>query len=77
MFGLNGRSFFSNIFGHLRIHFSRKKFHELKGLDLNRTIEIVKNSNAHVIGVCEILEGQEKELKKRLGEIRYKYVFFW
>jgi endonuclease/exonuclease/phosphatase family metal-dependent hydrolase len=76
MFGLNGKSFFSNLLGHYRIHLraDSDKFWSMTSLD--RTIRIIKKSNADVVAICEILEGQENELKSKLKKIGYNYIYF-
>ena len=76
MFGLNGKSLFSNILGHWAIHFQSNPKQIWKRINLERTIEIIKKSKADVVGVCEILEGQHEDFKKMLNKIGYKYVIF-
>lgn len=76
MFGLDGRSFLSNLLGHWAIHFQSNPEEIYKRINLNRTIEIVKKSRAEIIGICEVLEGQERILSRKLKKIGYKYVSF-
>ena len=76
MFGLNGKSFVSNILGHWAVHFQSNPKQIFKRINLERTIEIVKKSNADIIGICEVLEGQHEQFRKMLNEIGYKWVYF-
>ncbi len=76
MFGLNGKSFFSSIAGHWAIHFQGDKERIWARTNLDRTMDIIRKSNADIIGICEILEGQEDELKEKLKKIGYKYIHF-
>jgi len=76
MFGLDGRSFWSTLVGHWAIHLQRNKKRIWKRTNIDWTIETIKKSKADVVGICEIIEGQEKELRKGLGELGYKYIHF-
>jgi endonuclease/exonuclease/phosphatase (EEP) superfamily protein YafD len=76
MFGLDGKSMVSNILGHYYIHFQKNPEKALKRTDIGRTIDIVQRSRADVVGICEILEGQDEELKEKLGKLGYGFVFF-
>jgi len=76
MFGLNGKSFFSTLIGHWAVHFQGNPEKIWKRNDLGRTMEIVKESNADVIGICEVLEGQYEQMRDRLMELGYGYVYF-
>lgn len=76
MFGLNGKSFWASILGHYRLHFSYDSGRFWEMTDINRTVEIVKKSGADVVGICEILQGQEEELKSKLKKIGYNYIYF-
>lgn len=76
MFGLDGRSLLSNLLGHWAIHFQSniKRIHDRVNFD--RTINIIKKSNADIIGICEVLEGQHEYFKELLNKIGYRWVFF-
>lgn len=76
MFGLDGRSLFSNFIGHYLIHFQNNINKIWERTNIGNTIDIIKNSKADIIGICEILQGQEKELKKGLKKAGYRYVYF-
>ncbi|MBS3092264.1 endonuclease/exonuclease/phosphatase family protein [Candidatus Pacearchaeota archaeon] len=76
MFGLNGRNLFSNLAGHYSIHYMRNSKSVYKSAKISRTLDLVSRSNADVVGICEVLEGQEVELGKGLRETGYDYVFF-
>ena len=43
---------------------------------MERTIAIIRKANADIIGICEVLEGQEEELMEKLRKLGYNYVFF-
>ncbi len=66
MFGLNGKSFLSNLFGHWAVHYQKNPEKVFSRTDLNPTFEIVDKSDADVVGIVEVLEGQEKQLKNKL-----------
>ena len=76
MFGLNGRNLVSALKGNLSMYSPLNPKDEISGADINRTIEVITASKADVIGICEILEGQEKELKDKLFDLGYKHVYF-
>lgn len=76
MFGLDGRSLLSNLLGHYRVHFKKDSPVLWKMINLKRTIEMVKQSRADIIGVAEVLQGQEKELERGLKRLGYKYFHF-
>ena len=76
MFGLNGRSFLSNIAGHWAVHYQGDVEKVWKRVDLKETLKTVKRSRADVIGICEVLEGEEKELKRGLKILGYNYIYF-
>lgn len=76
MFGLNGRSFFSSMGGHYFVHFQKDPKKVEKFVNLNETLEIVGKSKADILGICEISEGQEKDICKGLRKLGYKYFYF-
>ena len=76
MFGLNGRSLFSYLIGHWAVHYQKHPQRIWKRTDIGKTLKIVEKSNADVIGICEVLEGQEKFLEDGLKKLGYKYVYF-
>ena len=76
MFGLNGRSFWANLAGHWAVHYQADPEKVWKRSDLRETIKTVKKVNADILGVIEILEGQEKKIVKELKKIGYKYFYF-
>jgi len=75
MFGLNGRSLISNITGHYLVHWQKdpKKVHKIANLE--ETINMVEKPNADILGICEIYEGQEKELCNGLKKLGYEYFY--
>ena len=76
MFGLNGRSLFSNILGHYYIHYQKNPEKVFSRTNLNSTFEIIKKSEADFIGICEVYEGQENEIQQGLKKLGYKYFYF-
>ena len=76
MFGMNGKSFFSNLLGHWAVHYQSKRERVYSKTNLERTIKIIRKANVDIVGVCEVLEGQEKELKEDLEKLGYKMVYF-
>lgn len=76
MFALNGKSPLANLIGHWAVHFQSNEENIWKRTDINRTIDVINKSKADVVGITEILEGQEKELAAKLNELGYKYLFF-
>lgn len=76
MFGLNGRSFWKNVVGHWAVHYQKDEKKVFARTDLVENIILIKKSNADLIGICEIYEGQENELSKGLNKLGYKYLYF-
>ncbi len=76
MFGLDGRYFWSNIIGHYYVHFNSNPERAWGRVDFGGTIKTVKKANADILGIIEILEGQEKDMIKRLRKLGYKYFYF-
>ncbi len=76
MFGLNGKSFWSNIKGHYYVHFQSNPEKVWERVDLQGTIKTVSKSHADILGIIEVLEGQEKEIVKKLKKLGYNYFYF-
>jgi len=76
MFGMNGQNLFSLLKGHWLVHFQRFRRERNVKANLEKTVEILKESNADVVGISEVLEGQEEKLTERLKRLGYDYVFF-
>lgn len=76
MFALNGESIWDHLRGHIAIHYQKNPERVYEKANLDNTINLIKASQPDVIGICEILEGQEKELKSKLNKIGYNYVYF-
>lgn len=76
MYALNGKSAISNILSHYTINLQGDDDKIKKKTEIGRTVKIIKKSKADIIGIMEILDGQEEELKKKLGEIGYNYIYF-
>ncbi len=75
MFGLNGRNFWKNIIGHWAVHYQRDPERIWGRVDISKTIDIIQKSKAEIIGIVEVLEGQEKELKRGLREKGYNFFY--
>ncbi len=75
MFGLNGKSFWANLIGHWAVHYQPNPKKIWKRANIQRTIETIIKSNADIIGIVEVLEGQEEELKKGLRKKGYDYFY--
>jgi endonuclease/exonuclease/phosphatase family metal-dependent hydrolase len=76
MFGLDGRSFWGSVVGHWAVHYQSRKDRIKRRVDLNATLKLIGRSRADVVGICEVLEGQEDFLEKGLNMMGYRYVFF-
>jgi len=76
MFGLDGRSFLKNVIGHYYVHYQKDSGKVLSRICLDETLNLVKNSNADVLGLCEIYEGTEKKIEEKLRSFGYKYIYF-
>lgn len=68
MFGLNGRSFLSTVIGHWAVHYQRHPEKIWQRVDISGTMNIIMKSKAEIIGIIEVLEGQEKEIVERLSK---------
>jgi hypothetical protein len=75
MFGLNGKSFWANIFGHWAVHYQINPNKIWRRASLFETVKIVSKVDADVVGIIEVLEGQEEELKKELRKIGYDFFY--
>ena len=68
MFGLDGRSFFRNLYGHYLVHYQSNPKKVLKTANLNNTIREVRNSKADALNILSIdALRREKTLTKLLG----------
>lgn len=76
MFGLHGKNPISHIVGHWVMHFQADYNKIFRRTNLNKTLDAVKKSKADIIGLCEVIQGQENEISNGLIEMGYKYIFF-
>ena len=76
MFGLNGRNFLSNVAGHYFVHWQKDPKKVLVRTNVGENLDLIKKSNADLLGVCEIYEGQEEKIVERLKTQGYKYFYF-
>ena len=70
MFALNGDSFWSTVIGHWAVHYQANPEKVWKRTNVSKTIETIAKSKADIIGVIEVLEGQEKELMNGLTGLK-------
>ena len=75
MFGLDGRKLSSFITGHLAVHYQSNPEKIWKKADISKTLETISKVDADILGVIEVLEGQEEELKKGLRKQGYGLFF--
>ncbi|MBI2669492.1 endonuclease/exonuclease/phosphatase family protein [Candidatus Woesearchaeota archaeon] len=76
MFGMDGTNIFSSLLGHWAVHFQSNPAQVHRRVNLAETIKTIAQANADIVGICEILEGQEQALQKALAKIGYRYCFF-
>ncbi len=75
MFALNGRSFWANLIGHWAVHYQPNPEKIWKRTNIQKTIETLSKSEADLIGIIEVLEGQEEKLKTKLRKRGYNYFY--
>jgi len=75
MFGLNGKSLFGNVIGHWAVHYQENPLKVSSRQDLGATVDTIVSSDADIVGINEILEGQEEELKRLLSDKSYNCFF--
>jgi endonuclease/exonuclease/phosphatase family metal-dependent hydrolase len=75
MFGLNGKSFFSNLIGHWAVHYQENPEKVWKRASIPNTVSTLLNTEADVLGIIEVLEGQEEEIKEQLRDKGYNYFY--
>lgn len=76
MFGLDGRSFFKNVIGHYCVHYQKNPGKVFSRANLNSTLEVIRGSEADIVGICEVYEGQENEIMQGLKRLGYRYIYF-
>lgn len=76
MFGLNGRTLKDNLIGHYYVHGQGDpgRVHERTNID--ESLLTINAANADVVGVCEIYEGQEEQMREGLRALGYNHFFF-
>lgn len=75
MFGLNGKSFLTNIIGHWAVHYQADPKKIWMRVNISNTINTLLQSNADIFGIVEVLEGQEEEIKEKLKKKGYNYFY--
>jgi hypothetical protein len=76
MFALDGSGFWSNVLGHWAVHFQNDDEIVTKWSDLGWTGTAVRDSKSDIVGLAEILEGQEEEIRGILKGLDYDYIHF-
>ncbi len=76
MFALDGSSPVSHLSGHWAVHFQGKHERIWKRADVGRTLAVIGQSQADVVGIAEVLEGQEAALEEGLRGMGYAHVHF-
>jgi len=76
MFGMNGKNILSYLYAHYLVHFQSNINKIRKATQIDSTISIIRESKSDIVGVCEVLEGQEKELREKLKKEGYTYIYF-
>ena len=76
MFGMDGRTLFGNLLGHWAVHYQKNIKKVWKRTDISKTIKTIKKADADILGVIELLEGQEKKMIQALKKLGYKYFYF-
>ena len=77
MFGLNGKSLFGCVLGHYYVHGQKNPEKVLLRAKLSKTIRLVRKTKADIIGICEIYQGQENYLIKKLRQLGYIYIYLF
>ncbi|OGJ21432.1 hypothetical protein A3K73_08985 [Candidatus Pacearchaeota archaeon RBG_13_36_9] len=75
MFALNGRSLRKSLAGHWRVHRRKDPQKMYEVARLKNTCDIIDSSNPDIVGLCEVLEGQEKILADLLARRGYNCFF--
>lgn len=76
MFGLDGRSLWKNVLGHYYLHYQGNPNKVLSRINLLKNLELIRKSNADIVGICEIYEGTEHKIKTELKRLGYNYIYF-
>jgi len=75
MFGLDGRKFSKNLFGHYYLHYQGNQKRVLSRIDLNETLKLAGEAKANILGLCEIYEGTQEEIKRKLRKFGYRHFY--
>ncbi len=75
MFGLNGKSFFPTLIGHWAVHYQADPEQIWKRAKLLNTVNTILEPGADILGIIEVLEGQEEEIKGHLRDKGYNYFY--
>ncbi len=75
MFGLNGKSIWATLTGHWAIHYQANPQQIWRRTNFSNTIDTVLKSKADIIGLVEVLEGQENIMQEKLKNIGYNFYY--
>jgi len=75
MFGLNGKYFFSTLIGHWAVHYQKNPEKIWRRANISNTTSTLLKPEADILGIIEVLEGQEEEIKGQLRDKGYNYFY--
>ncbi|MBI5414743.1 endonuclease/exonuclease/phosphatase family protein [Candidatus Peregrinibacteria bacterium] len=74
MFGLNGTSCSRTLLAHFTAYVRGNVAKVERKSDIMRTIQVIEEANAHIIGICEVIgKKQEVEIVRELRKNGYQY----
>lgn len=76
MFAMDGSKLSSFAVAHWAVHLQSRPKRAWRLADVKRILSALERSRAEVVGIAEIVKGQEAELKDRLELLGYKYSAF-
>lgn len=76
MFALDGTGLISVIGSYLRVNFAYKPSKVYSKAVIDRTTELVEDSRADIVGISEILNGQQDEFTKDFKEKGFNFIAF-
>ncbi|MBR9705567.1 endonuclease/exonuclease/phosphatase family protein [Candidatus Pacearchaeota archaeon] len=75
MFSMNGRSLFSSVTGHHKVHYQSDPELIYAKTNLTDTLDLIESVDADIQGICEVLGNQEEQLNYALQEKGYECFF--
>ncbi len=76
MFGMDGRRLWSSLKGHYAVHFQDEPSIAYSQTNLCETIKTITSAEPEIVGISEILEGQEGEISEYLKQEKLKHYCF-